>query len=63
VNVLIAAIRHAGLNRTLIRDTLRELTPLSGVTGTMKWDATGQNEADVRMSTCAIIRNKKNGGQ
>jgi ABC-type branched-subunit amino acid transport system substrate-binding protein len=63
VNVLIAAIRHAGLNRTLIRDTLRELTPLPGVTGTMKWDATGQNEADVRMSTCAIIRNKKNGGQ
>jgi branched-chain amino acid transport system substrate-binding protein len=63
VNILIAAIRHAGLNRTLIRDAVRELPPFPGVTGTIKWDTTGQNEACVRMSTCAIISNKKNGGK
>ncbi|UCF33264.1 MAG: ABC transporter substrate-binding protein [Phycisphaerales bacterium] len=63
VNILIAAIHRAGLNRTLIRDAVRELSPFSGVTGTMKWDATGQNEAGVRISTCTIISSKKNGGK
>jgi ABC-type branched-subunit amino acid transport system substrate-binding protein len=40
---LIAAIRQAGLNRTHIRDAVRELSPYSGVTGQITWDPTGHN--------------------
>ncbi len=45
MNLLIAAIRRAGLNRVLIRDALRELSPWPGVTGTIDWDPTGQNQS------------------
>jgi ABC-type branched-subunit amino acid transport system substrate-binding protein len=46
-NILIAAICHAGLDRTLVRDAIRELSPYSAVSGTIRWDATGQNAQSV----------------
>ena len=54
VNLLIAAIHRAGLNRAGIRDAVRELSPWSGVTGTITWDPTGHNDRPVHMGT---IRN------
>ncbi|MBN2560352.1 MAG: ABC transporter substrate-binding protein [Phycisphaerae bacterium] len=54
MNLLIAAIRRAGLNRVLIRDAVRELSPWDGVTGTITWDPTGQNDRPVALGT---IRN------
>jgi branched-chain amino acid transport system substrate-binding protein len=47
VNLVIAAIRQAGLNRVRIRDRLRELSPWSGITGTITWDPTGHNHRPV----------------
>jgi len=47
VNLLIAAIRKAGLNRARIRDAVRELSPWAGVTGTVKWDGLGGNSRNV----------------
>ncbi len=49
VNLLIAAIRKAGLNRARIRDAVRELSPWAGVTGTIKWDTLGGNSRAVRL--------------
>ncbi len=49
VNLLIAAIRKAGLNRVRIRDAVRELSPWAGVTGIVKWDALGGNSRTVRL--------------
>lgn len=40
--LVVAAIRKAGLNRILIRDALREIPPWEGVTGEIRWDATGR---------------------
>ena len=54
MNLLIAAIRKAGLNRARIRDAIRELSSWSGVTGTIAWDPTGHNHRPVRLG---IIRN------
>ena len=54
VNLLIAAIRKAGLNRALIRDAISELSPWDGVTGTIKWDPLGSNNRIVLLGT---IRN------
>lgn len=48
---LIAAIRLGGLNRPLIRDAVRDLSPRLGVTGVITWDATGQNQREVRLGT------------
>lgn len=56
MNLLIAAIRTAGLNRVLIRDAIRELSPFPGVTGPITWDPTGHNHRPVRLGT---IRNGK----
>ena len=47
VNLLIAAIRKAGLNRARIRDVVRDLSPWAGVTGTVKWDGLGGNSRTV----------------
>ena len=47
VNLLIAAIRHGGLNRAKIGDALRSLIPLPGVTGTITWDSLGSNTRPV----------------
>jgi branched-chain amino acid transport system substrate-binding protein len=54
VNLLIAAIRKAGLNRVCICDALRELSPWQGVTGSIKWDPLGSNCRRVALGT---IRN------
>ena len=51
VNLLIAAIRKAGLNRALIRDAISELSPWNGVTGTIRWDPLGSNERAVHLGT------------
>lgn len=51
MNLLITAIRRTGLNRVLIRDAIRDLSPWSGVTGTITWDPTGHNHRSVRLGT------------
>jgi branched-chain amino acid transport system substrate-binding protein len=51
VRLLIAAIREAGLNRVAICDTVRELSPWSGVTGTIEWDSLGANRRAVHLGT------------
>ena len=52
--ILLAAIARAGLSRAAIRETLRELSPWQGVTGTIDWDPTGQNRRPV--TAMATIR-------
>jgi branched-chain amino acid transport system substrate-binding protein len=54
VNILIAAIRKAGLNRALIHDALRSVSPWKGVTGEIRWDPLGSNSRPVSLGT---IRN------
>ena len=49
VNILIAAINKAGLNRARIRDAVRELSPWVGVTGTIEWDTLGSNSRAVQL--------------
>jgi branched-chain amino acid transport system substrate-binding protein len=51
VNLTIAAIRKAGLNRARIRDAVSELSPFKGVTGTIKWDPLGANNRVVCLGT------------
>lgn len=51
VNLLIVAIRKAGLNRARICDAVRELSPWAGVTGPVKWDTLGGNNRTVRLGT------------
>lgn len=48
-NVLVAAIRKAGLNRARIRDAVRALSPIDGVTGRIEWDSQGQNRKAVAL--------------
>jgi len=49
VNIVIAAIRKAGLNRPRIRDAVQALSPTYGVTGAIAWDARGQNDRPVSL--------------
>lgn len=49
VNLLIAAIQRAGLNRVLIRDAIRELSPFLGIAGHITWDPTGHNHRPVNL--------------
>jgi branched-chain amino acid transport system substrate-binding protein len=51
VNLLIAAIRKAGLNRALIHDAVRSLSPWQGVTGKIQWDPLGSNLRTVHLGT------------
>ncbi len=51
VNLLVAAIRKAGLNRVRICDALRELSPWHGVTGSIQWDGLGSNCRRVALGT------------
>jgi branched-chain amino acid transport system substrate-binding protein len=53
-NILIAAIHKAGLNRALINDALRSLSPWQGVTGEIQWDPLGSNSRLINLGT---IRN------
>jgi branched-chain amino acid transport system substrate-binding protein len=54
VNLLIAAIRKAGLNRALMHDQVRNLSPWQGITGEIRWDPLGSNSRLVSLGT---IRN------
>jgi branched-chain amino acid transport system substrate-binding protein len=54
VNLLIAAIRRAGLNRARICDQIRRLSPWQGVTGCILWDSLGSNSRLIELGT---IRN------
>ena len=56
VNLLMAAIRRAGLNRARIGDALRELSPRQGVTGPIVWDSLGSNSRPVTLGTIALGR-------
>jgi branched-chain amino acid transport system substrate-binding protein len=51
LGLLIAAIRQAGLNRALIRDAVRTLSPHEGAAGLIAWNALGQNEHVVGLGT------------
>jgi branched-chain amino acid transport system substrate-binding protein len=49
--LLVAAVRTAGLNRARIRDALKQLSPYSGVTGTIQWDPLGSNTRAASLGT------------
>jgi ABC-type branched-subunit amino acid transport system substrate-binding protein len=51
MNILIDAIREAGLNRTLIRDALYAMTDYSGVTGEIEFDTTLNDVGPVYLAT------------
>jgi branched-chain amino acid transport system substrate-binding protein len=51
VRLVAEATRRAGLNRARIRDAVREISPWSGVAGTVRWDALGRNEGPVGLAT------------
>lgn len=53
VSLLAAAMRQGGLDRTRIRDAIREIVPWSGVTGEIRWNTVGGNCRPVHMG---IIR-------
>lgn len=46
-NLVIAAIRRAGLNRARVRDAVRDLSPYDGASGRIEWDALGQNRRPI----------------
>jgi branched-chain amino acid transport system substrate-binding protein len=54
INLLIIAIHKAGLNRALICDKIRQLSPWYGVTGNLLWDLLGSNSRPIELGT---IRN------
>jgi len=54
VNLLVAAIRQAGLNRARLGDAVRELSGRRGVTGDITWDPLGANSRPIGLGT---IRN------
>ena len=47
--LLVAAVRKAGLNRARIGDAIRELSPWNGVAGAIQWDSLGSNDRAVRL--------------
>jgi ABC-type branched-subunit amino acid transport system substrate-binding protein len=49
--LLVEAVRKVGLDRARIRDAVRELSPWTGVTGTVRWDALGGNVRPVPLGT------------
>jgi branched-chain amino acid transport system substrate-binding protein len=50
-NLVIAAIRKAGLNRVAIYDAIRALSPYSGASGVIRFDALGRNARPVHLAT------------
>jgi branched-chain amino acid transport system substrate-binding protein len=48
-NIVIEAIRTAGLNRPRIRDAVQAISPVHAVTGVIEWDAQGQNHRAVSL--------------
>jgi branched-chain amino acid transport system substrate-binding protein len=55
-NILIKAVRQAGLNRARIRDAVRALSPYHGITGIIQWDAVGQNDRGVLLRATSSTR-------
>jgi ABC-type branched-subunit amino acid transport system substrate-binding protein len=51
ITLLTDAIKKAGLNRARIRDAVRDLSPWQGISGTIVWDALGQNKRQVQLAT------------
>jgi ABC-type branched-subunit amino acid transport system substrate-binding protein len=51
VNLLVYAIKKAGLDRAKIRDTVKELSSWNGVTGAFNWNAHGANTREVQLGT------------
>ena len=51
VRLLLDAIKKAGLDRARIRDAVRDISPWTGVTGTVKWDESGSNTRSVGLGT------------
>jgi len=49
--LLVEAVREAGLDRTRIREAVRKLSPWTGVTGIVRWDAQGGNVRPVPLGT------------
>jgi ABC-type branched-subunit amino acid transport system substrate-binding protein len=47
VNMLVAAVRKAGLNRERIREAVKSLSPYDGASGRIEWDEFGQNRSAV----------------
>jgi len=45
MQLLIAAVHSAGLNRARIRDALAEMQPYAGITGEIRFDGSGSNTA------------------
>jgi len=58
VNMLLEAIRQAGLDRQRIRDEVNKLSPWQGVTGTVHWDQQGSNTRVVIAGTLSNGRVK-----
>ena len=56
VQLLVAAVRKAGLNRARIGDALRALSPWDGVAGTVRWDTLGGNTRPVQLGTVSAGR-------
>lgn len=51
VNLLISAIRKAGLDRPGIRDAVKELSTWRGVAGPIRWDSRGRNSRAISLGT------------
>lgn len=51
VNLMVAAIRKASLDRTAIRDAVKQLTEWRGVAGDILWDSRGSNSRAVPLGT------------
>ena len=49
--LLVAAIHDAGLDRTRIRDSLRELSPWVGEAGSIEWGPLGRNRRAAHLAT------------
>jgi len=56
VQLLVAAVRQAGLNRARIGDALRAISPWDGVAGSVRWDTLGGNTRPIRLGTVAAGR-------
>lgn len=50
-NLLVAAIRRAGLDRTAIRDALEQLAPWQGASGEITWDKLRRNSRKTVLGT------------
>jgi branched-chain amino acid transport system substrate-binding protein len=51
MNLVISAIRRAGLNRARTGDALRANNPTPGVTGIIGWDSLGTNDRPASLGT------------